>query len=125
MLPIHPSNARLWSMLGSRGTFGVAMLDAAANVADVMVLTADLCVTSGLERFRIAHPDKFLNVGIAEQNMIGIAAGLAKEGLNTFATTFSTFAAMELRANPRAPWLHGNERQGDRSGRRFSDGALR
>ena len=42
MLPIHPSNARLWSMLGSRGTFGVAMLDAAANVADVMVLTADL-----------------------------------------------------------------------------------
>jgi len=94
MLPIHPSNARLWSMLGSRGTFGVAMLDAAANVADVMVLTADLCVTSGLERFRIAHPDKFLNVGIAEQNMIGIAAGLAKEGLNTFATTFSTFAAM-------------------------------
>lgn len=94
MLPIRPSNARLWSMLGSRGTFGVAMLDAAANSPDVMVLTADLCVTSGLERLRIAHPNKFLNVGIAEQNMIGIAAGLAKEGFNTFVTTFSTFAAM-------------------------------
>lgn len=94
MLPINPSNARLWSMLGSRGAFGVAMLDAAANAADVMVLTADLCVTSGLERFRLAHPEKFLNAGIAEQNMIGIAAGLAKEGLNTFVTTFSTFAAM-------------------------------
>jgi transketolase len=70
------------------------MLDAAGAAEDVMVLTADLGVTSGLERFRAAHPDKFLNVGIAEQNLIGIAGGLAKEGFNTFATTFSNFAAM-------------------------------
>lgn len=94
MLPINASNARLWSMLGSRGTFGVAMLEAAGGAENIMVLTADLSVTSGLERFRGAHPDKFLNVGIAEQNMIGIAAGLAKEGYNTFVTTFSNFAAM-------------------------------
>jgi transketolase len=94
MLPINPANARLWSILGSRGTFGAALLDAAEGVEDLMVLTADLAVTSGLERFRAAYPDKFLNVGIAEQNMIGIAAGLAKEGFNTFATTFSNFASM-------------------------------
>ena len=94
MQPINPSNARLWSMLGSRGAFGVAMLDAAAGVENLMVLTADLAVTSGLERFRAAYPDKFLNVGIAEQNMMGIAAGLAKEGYNTFVTTFANFAAM-------------------------------
>jgi transketolase len=94
MLPIHPANIRLWSMLGSRGTFGVAMLDSANSAEDVMVLTADLSGASGLERFRTAYPDRFLNVGIAEQNMIGIAAGLAKEGHNVFATTFSTFAAM-------------------------------
>lgn len=94
MLSIDPSNARLWSMLGSRGAFGVAMLDAAVGVENLMVLTADLAATSGLERFRTAHPDRFLNVGIAEQNMIGIAAGLAKEGHNVFATTFSNFAAM-------------------------------
>jgi transketolase len=80
-------------MLGSRAVFGVAMLDAAANADNVMVLTADLAISAGLERFRAAYPDKFLNVGIAEQNMIGIAAGLAKEGYNTFATTFSNFAA--------------------------------
>lgn len=91
---INPANARVWSMLGSRGTFGVAILDAAAHADDVMVLTADLAGTSGLERFRSSHPDQFLNVGIAEQNMIGIAAGLAKEGHNVFVTTFSTFAAM-------------------------------
>ena len=94
MLAINPVNGRVWSKLGPRGVFGVAMLDAAAGVENLMVLTADLAVTSGLERFRSAHPDKFLNVGIAEQNMIGIAAGLAKEGYNTFATTFATFAAM-------------------------------
>jgi transketolase len=94
MLPINPSNARLWSMLGSRGTFGVAMLDAAVGIENLMVLTADLAATSGLDRFRAAYPDQFLNVGIAEQNMIGIAAGLAKEGHNVFVTTFSNFAAM-------------------------------
>jgi transketolase len=94
MLAINASNARLWSILGSRGAFGVAMLDAAAGIDNLMVLTADLSVTSGLERFRATYPEKFLNVGIAEQNMIGIAAGLAKEGHQTFVTTFSTFAAM-------------------------------
>jgi transketolase len=94
LLEINAANARLWSMLGSRGAFGVAMLDAAGGSADVMVLSADLCVTAGLERFRTSHPDQFINVGIAEQNMMGIAAGLAKEGYNTFATTFSNFAAM-------------------------------
>jgi transketolase len=93
MLEINRANARLWSMLGSRAVFGVAILDAMTSVDNVMVLTADLALSAGLERFRAAHPDKFLNVGIAEQNMIGVAAGLAKEGFNTFATTFSNFAA--------------------------------
>ena len=94
MLTINAANARLWSMLGSRGTFGVAMQEAGASNEKLMVLTADLGVTAGLERFRAAYPDKFLNVGIAEQNMVGIAAGFAKEGYNTFTTTFSNFAAM-------------------------------
>jgi transketolase len=94
MLEITAANARLWSMLGSRGAFGVAMLDAADSAEKVIVLSADLAVTSGLDRFRTSFPEKFLNLGIAEQNMIGVAAGLAKEGYNAFATTFSTFAAM-------------------------------
>ena len=93
MLEINRANSRLWSMLGSRAVFGVSMLDAIEGTDNVMVLTADLGISSGLERFRAAHPDKFLNIGIAEQNMIGIAAGLAKEGNNVFTTTFSNFAA--------------------------------
>lgn len=94
MIVINSINARTWSKLGSRGTFGQAIIDIADTVENLMVLTADLSTTSGLDRFKNKYPNNFLNVGIAEQNMIGIAAGMAKEGKTVFATTFSNFAAM-------------------------------
>ena len=59
-----------------------------------MVMSADLGNSSGLDRFKAMYPEKFLNIGIAEQNMIGVAAGLAKEGYNVFATSFAPFVAM-------------------------------
>ncbi len=59
-----------------------------------MVLSADLGSSSGLSRFKNAFPDKFINIGISEQNMIGVAAGLAKEGSVVFATSFAPFIAM-------------------------------
>lgn len=59
----------------------------------VVLVTADLRNFSGLDRFAAAHPDRLINVGIAEQNMVGIAAGLASEGFNVFATTYATFAS--------------------------------
>lgn len=58
----------------------------------VVVLTADLTFYSGLERFKKEYPDRLYNIGIAEQNMVGIAAGMAKEGLKPFATTYASFA---------------------------------
>lgn len=94
MLEITRPNVRTWSILGSRGTFGVAMLDVARDVENIVALTADLAITAGLERFSKAYPQRFLNVGIAEQNMLGIAAGLANEGYNAFAATFANFGAM-------------------------------
>jgi len=93
MLEITPSTARAWSRLGSRGVFGQAIL-AIGDAPDLMVLSADLGNSSGLDRFKTAFPDKFLNIGIAEQNMIGVAAGLAKEGYNVFATSFAPFISM-------------------------------
>ncbi len=93
MLNINPANTRMWSRLGSRGTMGLAMLEL-GNRDDLMVLTADLGKTSGLDRFKTAFPDKFLNMGIAEQNMIGFAGGMAKEGHLVYITTFANFAAM-------------------------------
>jgi len=94
MVEITPANARQWSRLGSRGVFGQAILALAETKQDLMVLSADLGNSSGLDRFRKAYPDKFLNVGVAEQNMIGVAAGLAREGFVTFATSFAPFISM-------------------------------
>jgi transketolase len=70
------------------------MLSVAADHPELMVLSADLGNSSGLDRFKATYPERFLNTGIAEQNMIGVAAGLAKEGFNVFATSFAPFIAM-------------------------------
>ena len=94
MVEINPSNARQWSRIGSRGVFGQAILAVAAHHPEMMVLSADLGNSSGLDRFKKAYPEQFLNIGIAEQNMIGVAAGLAKEGFNVFATSFAPFITM-------------------------------
>lgn len=83
-----------WSRLGSRATYGQAILMLAEKLQNLMVLSADLGNSSGLDRFKATYPDKFLNIGIAEQNMIGIAAGLAKEGSIVFASSFAPFITM-------------------------------
>lgn len=87
-------NIRTWSRLGSCGAFGVAALELPEINDKSVILTADLCTFSGLDRFKAKYPDRLYNIGIAEQNMIGIAAGMAKEGFVPFATTYATFASM-------------------------------
>lgn len=94
MIEIDRKKIRNWSMLGARGTYGMAVLEAAKEIDNFVVLSADLCGSSGLNRFREAYPDRFINVGIAEQNMIGIAAGIAKEGIPAFASSFAPFVTM-------------------------------
>ncbi len=93
-MKITPALARQWSRLGSRAVFGQAILALAEEEKDLMVLSADLGKSSGLDRFANAYPDQFINTGIAEQNMVGVAAGLAKEGYIPFATSFAPFIAM-------------------------------
>lgn len=94
MIEIKKSKTKLWSRLGARATYGQAMLEMAKERDDFYVMSADLCQSSGLVRFREEYPDRFINVGIAEQNMIGVAAGLAKDGTNVFATSFAPFITM-------------------------------
>lgn len=84
---------RTWSMLGKRGTFGMALTDLAPSCDNLMAISADFARSSGLERYSKTYPEKFLNVGIAEQNLIGISSGLASEGYNVFATSFAAFIA--------------------------------
>lgn len=94
-MKVSRANIRSWSMLGQRGTFfGIAMPEVAKEKENVKLLTADLSLLSGMDRYIKSSPEKFLNVGIAEQNMIGIAAGLAMEGDCVFATTYASFIAV-------------------------------
>lgn len=94
MLDYSFRNLRMWSMLGSCGAFGMAALELPEIDDRVIMLTADLTTFSGLERFKAKYPDRLYNFGIAEQNMVGVAAGFAKEGFVPFATTYATFASM-------------------------------
>lgn len=60
---------------------------------DLIVLTADLADATRVEYFRRAYPERFFDCGIAEENMMGIAAGLAAAGKTVFASSFAMFAA--------------------------------
>lgn len=93
MIEFNKKNIRTWSLLGPSGAHGAAAIELAETIPNVLMLTADLCFFSGLERFKAAHPDRLYNIGIAEQNMIGIAAGLAKEGFIPYANTYASFCA--------------------------------
>lgn len=95
MFEITRLSARTCSMLGQRGAiFGQAVLDAAKEDDKFILLTADLATLSGMDRYCKTYPDQFINVGIAEQNMIGIAAGMAAEGFHPVVTTYATFVTM-------------------------------
>jgi transketolase len=94
MIAVNSMQARIWSKLGTRGSFGAALLEIGKQNDKVLALSADLCNTSGLDRFQAAFPERFINVGIAEQNMIGISAGLSAGGGIVFATSFSNFVAL-------------------------------
>lgn len=72
----------------------MALPELAKERDDLYVMTADLAQLSGLERFRTQFPSRFMNAGIAEQNMLGIAAGLGLEGNTVFVTTYATFISM-------------------------------
>ena len=65
MVEITPANIQLWSKLGSCGAYGQATLTL-PNISDkIVVLTADLCSFSGLERFKNKYPERFFNIGIS------------------------------------------------------------
>lgn len=95
MFEINKLTARSCSMLGQRGAiFGQAVLDAAKDDDMFILLTADLATLSGMTRYMETYPNQLYNIGIAEQNMIGISAGLAAEGFHPCATTYATFITM-------------------------------
>ena len=75
-----------------RNAFARAFTAAANADERLRLIVADISPAGAMTEFRERHPDRFLNVGIAEQSMIGIAAGLAQAGLRPFCYTIATFA---------------------------------
>ncbi|ODC04580.1 transketolase [Terasakiispira papahanaumokuakeensis] len=73
--------------------FGHALKSLAASRDDILGLTADLAKYTDLHVFAEAYPERFYQMGMAEQVMISAAAGLAKEGFTPFATTYAVFAS--------------------------------
>ena len=83
-----------WCKLGPRAMFGKFILDIAKIEKKLLVISADLGRSSGLDRFKKEFPNQYLSVGISEQNMIGVAAGLSNDGFKVFTSTFSPFQTL-------------------------------
>ena len=93
-MKFEEKNIKTWSVIGSRATFGIAALEIAKKNKNLITITCDVSTSAGLDRYRKMLPDQYLDVGIAEQNMIGVAAGLASENFDVITTTFAPFQTM-------------------------------
>ena len=90
----NSTDAKQWLRMGPRAMFGQFMINIAKRNKKLMVLSADLGRSSGLARFKIEFPKQYISVGISEQNLVGVAAGLADEGFKVFVTSFAPFLSM-------------------------------
>ena len=78
--------------IATRVAYGKALAELGGQYPDLVVLDADLSGSTMTKGFAKAHPDRFYNMGIAEANMTGVAAGLAACGKKPFTNTFAMFA---------------------------------
>ena len=76
-----------------RESYGKSLLELGRKMPDMVVLDADLSPSTMTKYFAQEFPERFFDLGLAEQNMIGVAAGLAASGKTVFASTFAVFAS--------------------------------
>lgn len=79
--------------IATRDSYGQTLVELGAEHEDIVVLDADLAAATKTGMFKKAYPDRFIDCGIAESNMMGVAAGLAASGMVPFASSFAMFAA--------------------------------
>ena len=79
--------------IATRVSYGEALVELGAEHDDFVVFDADLAAATQTGKFKAAYPDRFYNAGIAEGNMMGLAAGVATTGRVAFASSFAMFAA--------------------------------
>ena len=79
--------------IATRAAYGKALVELADQEPNLVVLDADLSGSTMTKEFSKDHPDRFFNMGIAEANMVGVAAGLAACGKKPFVNSFAMFSA--------------------------------
>ena len=79
--------------IATRESYGNALVELGKKHDNVVVLDADLAAATKTGIFKKAFPERHIDCGIAESNMIGVAAGLATTGMVPFASSFAMFAA--------------------------------
>ncbi|HJA65694.1 transketolase [Lachnoclostridium sp. An169] len=79
--------------IATRDSYGNALAELGNEHDDIVVLDADLAAATKTGVFKKAHPERFIDCGIAECNMMGVAAGIAATGKVPFASSFAMFAA--------------------------------
>lgn len=86
-------NKSIYNAVELRYAFAKALVELGKKNKKVVVLDADLCIATGTNLFAKLFPERFFQLGIAEQNMMGVAAGLATSSLIPFATTLAVFSS--------------------------------
>ena len=79
--------------IATRASYGEALVELGAEHDDFVVFDADLAAATQTGKFKAAYPERFFDAGIAESNLMGMAAGVATTGRVAFASTFAMFAA--------------------------------
>ena len=94
--------------IATRQAYGEILELLGSEHANLVVLDADLSSSTGTAKFASKYPDRFFNVGIAEQNMMGIASGLALVGKKVFVSSFAMFATGRAWEQVRNSIAHNN-----------------
>ena len=92
--------------IATRESYGNALVELGQENPNVVVLDADLAAATKTGMFKKAFPERHIDCGIAECNMIGIAAGLAAAGMTPFASSFAMFAAGRAFEQVRLSLIH-------------------
>ena len=96
MIDFSSQNIMQWSRLGMRKAYGVILNELAEEHENLVSIAADVVDSANLYEFEKRYPERHYNAGISEQNMIAMAAGMAKEGANVFVTSFAPFVSLRV-----------------------------